>query len=166
MLQNFIVTAFRSFSRNKIYSIINILGLSLGIAVCLLIALFIQKELSYDRFFKNYDNICRIEFAYKQGDIEGQWAATTGDILPALQNRYPECSTAVKINQMHFPILLNYEDKKFVEHSVCYADSTFLDVFSFELLQGNKSTALVEPSSCSTDKVNCYKILWGHQCSR
>ena len=147
MLHNFIVTAFRSFSRNKIYSIINILGLSLGIAVCLLIALFIQKELSYDRYFDDYNNICRIEFAYKQGEIEGQWASTTGDILPALQNRYPECSNAVKINQMHFPIMLTYEEKKFVEHSVCYADSTFFDVFSLKLLQGDKNTALAEPST-------------------
>lgn len=140
MLKNFFKIAIRNFWRNKTFSAINILGLSIGMACALLILLWIQNEMSVDRFHEKGD---RIYLMYNRDkDAEGNrwaWPNTPKVLAPAMKSDYPEVEDAVRYNNITF--LLSVGEKKLNERGA-FVDSGFLEVFSFPLLQGNAQYAL------------------------
>jgi putative ABC transport system permease protein len=144
MLTNYIKIAFRNLWRNKLISGINILGLSVGIACCILIALYVFNETSYDRFHKNSDRIVRatMELSYNSNPIK--IAVTGTKALPEFKRVFPEVENGVRF----FPTsrTVKYEDKIFRENEFVYADSTLFDVFSFQLIKGDPKTALAAPN--------------------
>lgn len=151
MFRNYIKIAWRSFLRNKSFSAINILGLSIGIAVCFIISLFVQEELSYDRFNAKANEIYRIEF---KADINGG-KINESNVMPpvaqTLQKDYPEVKEVTRIRQLGQPhIWVN--EKQFDGSSLVYVDSNFFNVFTIPLLQGNASTALLQPHSLVISK--------------
>lgn len=145
MLRNNLITSFRFFLKYKVYSFINILGLAIGLATCILIFLFVQHELSYDKFHENSEQIYRIEPWYSGEGEESHWAATQGNIIPALNSRYPEIESSVKIYYSFMTAVIHHQENIFREKGIVFADSTFFDVFSFELLRGNEESALSGP---------------------
>lgn len=149
MLRNYIVVALRLLAKNKIFSLINILGLSVGIACCILITLYIQDELNYERGFPEYEKIFRINSTFIKEGITEVGPYTSPAIAMELANTLPEVETAVRVVEalgveQH---IVRYNDKSFFEKRAFLVDSTFLDVFSYKLLEGDAATALDAPST-------------------
>ncbi len=149
MLRNYFKTAIRNLKRQKIYSFINITGLSVGLACCILIALYIHFELSFDGFHERADNIYRIiEIETESG--KKQYSATVpAPLAPMLSEAFPEILRMVRIFHPSWieKWKISYEDKTYFDEGVFFADPEILDVFTFPLVQGHQGDALVEPNS-------------------
>jgi putative ABC transport system permease protein len=145
MVRNIIITTLRFFLRHKAYSFTNIFGLAVGLATCILIFLFVQDELSYDRFFTDSDRIYRLEPYFLGEGEESHWAASQGNLLPSVLDRYPEIESGVKFHKSFGASVLRNGDRIFREEGVIFADSAFFDVFSFRMLAGDPKTALSGP---------------------
>jgi len=136
MFRNYLKIAFRYLLRNKGYTTINILGLAIGIACCVLIMLFVRTEFSYDRFHSKSDRIYRL---WQQEKVEGQEFINTVTPLSAasvIQSTYPEVETTCRIYGSN-PII-RVGDNSFTDN-LRMVDSTFFDVFNFELAEGNRA---------------------------
>ncbi|HVU53854.1 MAG TPA: ABC transporter permease [Puia sp.] len=140
MFKNYLKIALRSIMRHKAYSIINISGLAIGMASSILILLWVQNELSYDRWHKHANQIYRITSA-----AEGFKTAVSCAGFPrAFQAAIPGIKNTVRLSDIR-SVLFTIGDKKFKENRTFYTDSTFLDVFSFPLVKGDPKTALMRP---------------------
>ncbi len=146
MLKNYLKTALRALQRNKVYSLINILGLSLGLASAMLIILYVKDEISYDRFHKQAGQIYRIGFKnFKPDGSLNFTAGATGYLQgPRFSAAIPEIKTFLRISSTQKDIRTGTEVKSQDFHLV---DTSFFSVFSFPLLSGNPKTALKEPHS-------------------
>ena len=134
--------------------LINIIGLSVGIACSLLILLFIRHELSFDKFNAKYDRIYRIILDGKMGETEIRGAYTPAPLAKTLVADFPEVETAIRMERWN-EVLFRIEDRKYVEKNVMLADSSFFDIFSMPLLRGNPGKALAEPYTRGPDGKNC-----------
>ncbi|MBZ5857079.1 ABC transporter permease [Flavihumibacter profundi] len=140
MLKNYLKTAFRNIIRHKAYSFINISGLAIGMACSILIFLWVENELSYDRFHANAGQVYRI--TCNAGDFK---AAVNPAGMPAgLKAEMPVIKNFVRLSHISTN-LFEADNRKFEEKRVFYADSTFLQIFSFPLISGNAKTALDRP---------------------
>ncbi len=145
MLRNYFITAFRNFLRSRVYSIINIAGLSLGLACAMLIILYVKDEVSYDRFHANANQIYRlfVEGTSPQGEVRRM--GITGDVQgPLFTSKIQEIKAFVRVSGGHADIKNGTEIST---SKLLIADSNFLTVFTFPLLSGNPKTALLEPNS-------------------
>lgn len=148
MILNLIRTSVRYLLKNRSYLFINLLGLVIGIITSLFIFLFVQDELSYDRFHKNHDNIYRVEPIIIEGGEEDCWAATQSAAYIYFRNRYPEIVTSTRLYDWFLPMIMDAGNNlKFSENQFFFADSTFFDIFSFRAVEGDLSTALKAPES-------------------
>ncbi|MFT3934992.1 MAG: ABC transporter permease [Chitinophagaceae bacterium] len=142
MFKNYLKIAFRNIVRHKAYAAINIAGLAIGMAASIFILLWVQNESSYDKFHKNANEIYRIT-----ADASGFKAAVNCAGMPAgLQQQMPVIKNYVRLSHRE-TILLENGIRKFEEKNVFYADSTFLQVFSFPLIKGDAATALQRPDA-------------------
>jgi putative ABC transport system permease protein len=136
MIQNYLKTALRNIKRAKMFSVLNILGLAVGMGSCFLIFLFVQHELSYDRFHKNYDQIYRVTVEW-QSQI-GQ--TTTAPVAPALLNDFPEVKDAVRVERLS--AIIRYQGESYVERKILLVDPSFFNIFTFPLIEGDPEKAL------------------------
>lgn len=144
MVKNYLKLAWRNLLKHKSHSVINIIGLAIGMSCFLLILFYVRDESSYDKFHKDYDQIYRItEVNYADGG-ESLLANTFSAIGPALKNDFPEFDAFVRLYFDDYSVS-NGPDKKFEEDGFAYADSTFWKVLDFKLLQGDEATALRDP---------------------
>jgi putative ABC transport system permease protein len=146
MFKNYLKVALRGLRKNKFSSVINILGLSIGLSSCLLIGLYIRHELSYDQFQQKGDRIARVIMEYKF-DGAGESKAgnfTSTKVGPRFRSVFPEVENTVRMQASNQPIL--YGNKFFNEQGIVYADQSFFDMFSFRWIGGNEKTALAEPN--------------------
>jgi len=144
MFKNYLKIAIRNIRKHKGYSFINIVGLAIGMACCILIILYIAHELSYDRFHENADRIYRMGIDAKMGGSPILAPLSNAPSPLVLKQDYPEVLDAVRIRPT-FPVLKNlvkYEDKQFYEEGVLYVDNSFFNVFTFPMIKGNPKTAL------------------------
>src|SRR6188508_1509626 len=143
MFKNYLKTAFRNLAKNKLYSGINIIGLTAGLAACLLIGIFINHELSYDKFNRNADRIVRVTMEYKNAETVNTTATTGTKVGPQFKRTFPSVEeyTRTFINQG----IIKYGEKVFDEQHILFADQPFFKIFSFNLLEGNAATALDAP---------------------
>ena len=149
MIKNYLTVAIRNISRNKTFSAINILGLAIGMACCILILLYVQDELSYDQHHEHADRIYRVAAAGKVAGTMRQFAITPFPMGPALVKAYPEVIQAVRFFQGTNPRRL-VEDQHghvFSEDGVLFTDPNVFEVFNFPLSQGDPKTAFLEPFS-------------------
>jgi putative ABC transport system permease protein len=144
MLKNYFLTAWRIMARQKGYTAINILGLSLGIAASILISIYIIDELSYDKFQKDGEYIYRVYMQGKLQDNEFLVAMSPAPMAQALKDEVPEVADAIRFGLFR-TMPLQYEDNTFTEERMMVADPNFFDFFTFDLLQGDPKTALVGP---------------------
>lgn len=145
MFYNYLKIAFRNLRRDIGFSIINILGLTLGLSVSLLIFLFVNNEITYDRYHKDADNIYRVNTSLKAGDFDMDIAATSPPLGPYLREHYPKVLSSVRFSTSD-DLILEYDDNKF-EEEIVYVDSTLFDVFTIDVINGNPEIALIEPFS-------------------
>ena len=145
MLRNYAKVAIRNLIKHKFYGIINVLGLAIGMTCCLLIFLYVQHELSYDSFHTKKDRIYRVVTDLKTPTETINEKATSAPMAFYMKTDFPEVEDMVRIDGAQF--LLQTEDKTFEEDKAMLTDSTFFNIFSFKLLQGNPETALKAPFS-------------------
>jgi len=145
MFKSYLTVAIRNILRHKVYSFINLTGLAVGMACCILILLWIQDELSYDRFHENADDIYRVIQDINFADHSTTWAVTQGPLGSSLKEDFPEIINTARIKSQDF-ITLTYKDKTFDE-TIVLADGSIFEMFSFPLLKGDPLTALTNPHS-------------------
>ena len=146
MLKNLITIAFRTIRKDKTYSAINILGLTIGITCSLFLLMYILDELSYDRYHKNADNIYRIVTTIKEPDNAFTWAVAQIPMADELRDNYPEVNNVVRFNGLG-KTLFKHNEKEFNETDFYQADSTVFEMFSYTFLAGDEKTALDYPFS-------------------
>ena len=157
MLRNIIKHSIRSFGRQKGYVFINIMGLSIGIACSLLIALYVFYELSYDKFNDKKDRIYRIILDGKIGGQELQGSYTASPIGPTMLQEFPEVEDYTRLN-VEGETIIKYEEKTFTENAYSQADSSFFKIFSIPLIKGNINTVLDGPYKVALSESTAKKI--------
>ncbi|MFC1583711.1 ABC transporter permease [Candidatus Neomarinimicrobiota bacterium] len=147
MFFSYIKIALRNIVRQKLYSGINILGLAIGVAACIIILLYVQDELSYDRWNTKADRIYRVTVKGAIGGNEFEMALSTAPLAATLVADYPEVEDAGRITYTGGYPVLRYGDKAFSEERWASADSNIFDIFDFEFVLGDPKTALNRPNS-------------------
>jgi len=147
MIKNLLVVALRNFKRDKGYSLINILGLTIGITFSLFLIFYIKDELSYDRYNKKADRIYRVNAFIKEKDKDTmKWVSTPFPAAPAIAKDYPEVEEAVRFVGNGRTMYKN-GDTRFYEEKVFYVDSNVFRVFTYPFIEGDERTALIRPNS-------------------
>ena len=145
MFKMYLKIAWRNLAKNKFYSAVNIGGLTIGIASCILIGLYIANELSYDRFHKNAGRLVRVTPEYTVNGVKNEVGQTASMPGPRLSAAFPEIESYVRILSFE-PHAVRFGDKNFVEPKFYYADSSFFSMFSFPLVEGSAVDALNAPN--------------------
>lgn len=145
LLWNYMKVALRKIRRHKVYSFINIFGLAVGMACCILIMLFVQDELSYDRFHEKSDRIYRITSHWEREGREFHYATTRNQMGPDLIQEIPEIKNAVRL-WMHRWFVVEHEGKRLTTDPT-FADPSLFEVFTFPLIRGSKEKALADPNN-------------------
>lgn len=162
MLQSYLKGAFRNLIKQKGFSLLNLGGLTIGIAACMLILLYVSFEMSYDQFHEKGDRIHRLRLDESR-DSENSIGRVKiyGFIAPDLTEKFPEVESAARLINMH-GIMGNFVmgrgDISFSVEKMYYADPELLTIFSFDMLEGNPETALVEPNSAVMTKSTARKF--------
>lgn len=148
MIRNFIVVALRNMRRNKVFSFINIAGLSVGVACCLILILYVQDDLRYDRHQRDGDRIYRITTGFNFEDFKPV-PRTSPPIAWGIKDEVPEFETVARLVSPPgvSQNLIRYEDKQFYEPNGLVADATLFDVLTYEFIEGNPKKALTEANS-------------------
>ena len=166
MIRNYLTVAYRNLVRNKIYSLINIFGLAIGIAACFFIFQYVHFESSYDRFNKNVDHLYRIPISYS-GSLSNVPVTATNHpaVAPAMKKDFPEVQDFARV--VHTSLFLNAstltyrhekdEEKTFNEESIFLADASFFNLFSYPLVAGDRKTCLLEANSMVISASHAHK---------
>ncbi|WP_153800070.1 ABC transporter permease [Foetidibacter luteolus] len=157
MLKNYFKIAYRSFLKNKAFSLINILGLSIGISVCFIIMLFVQDELSFDRFNTKADRTYRIVFNASINGGKINEANVMPPVAQALMNDYPEVEEATRLHVDGRPKVA-YKDKSFKDAELAFVDANFFNVFTLPFIKGDAKTALLQPDAVVITKEQVHKF--------
>ena len=146
MLKNYFTIAIRNILKRKLFAAINILGMTVGITACLLIALYVIDEFSYDRFHSNADRIYQVGLHKKFGTLDVRSVSTCPPLADAMISEIPEVETVLRLRIGGKPVI-RYGEKVLTEDNAFFTESNFFDFFSFRLISGNVKTALKEPNS-------------------
>ena len=146
MLKSYLKVALRNLSRTKVFSLINITGLAIGMAGTLMILMYVTNELSYENFHKNRKQIYRVSVEFGEKDNTMRFAAVMPALAPALVEEVPEVINAVRFERDEHA-LLEYEERKFNEQNFFFADPSVFEIFSFSMIKGSRQTALNDPFS-------------------
>jgi ABC-type antimicrobial peptide transport system permease subunit len=144
MFENYIKIAFRNVLRHKGFTLINVTGLSVGMALCILILLWINDELNYDRFHENADSIYRVLATDIDEIRETYSAGSPSPVGPALVENFPEINSFTRVQSGWSGWHFNYNEKTFISERLACADPSFFQIFKFKFLKGNPETALEE----------------------
>jgi putative ABC transport system permease protein len=158
MIQNYIKIAWRNLLHNKVLSVINLLGLSIGIAAVIMIAVYINFELGFDNFHRNESNLYRVGIDFWQdGKLLAQGETFISSFGPDARNELPEINSFVRIST-ESEAYVSFDDITIKVTDIRYADSAFFKVFSFELLKGNPKTVLTTPYSIVLTQTTANKL--------
>lgn len=148
MFKNYVITAFRNLLRERVYSIINIVGLSMGLAACMVLFVWVQYHVSFDQFHEKADRIYRpIVHSETSGSNVTDHCGSPGIVTDLMLNEFPEIETRVRLFRPQESTKLRNGEQISVQRNVFYTDPTFFDIFSFPMKYGNAGQALSEPSS-------------------
>jgi putative ABC transport system permease protein len=151
MLKNLFLIAIRNFKKDIGYSLLNILGLTIGITFSLFLIFYIRDELNYDRYNKNADRIYRIISYIQEKDKNTNWAITQFPMEPTLKKDFPEVEEAVRFGGRE-RTLFKQGNNNYYETKIFYTDSNVFKVFTANFLEGNPVNALNEPNSIVISK--------------
>ena len=156
MLSKFFLAFFRNFRKDLVYSLINLFGFTIGIASFLLIILFLNHELSYDRYHENSENIYRLGIKAMIGDTKINQTYSSSRNFREMSSLFPEIENGTKfINWNNGTV--KYEEKAFSERGIRFADSTLFDVFTIPLIYGTRETALNRPNTVAISESYWHK---------
>jgi putative ABC transport system permease protein len=145
MIKNYLKITLANLMRNKFYSLINIVGLAIGITACILIMLYVQSELSYDRFHEKADRIYRVNLYGVLNDDEVNSSVTCPPLAKTMQNEIPEVEEALRLTFIE-PVI-RYNNDVYNEKKWCYTDANFFKIFSATFISGNPEDALSLPNT-------------------
>ena len=158
MIRNYFKIAWRNILKHKAYSAINIIGLAIGIAACLLILQYVAFELSYENFQDKKDRIYRVQQdRYDKGKLSTQWAAGAYAVGNSFKEAIPEIEDYVKVVQRG-QVTTEVNNQPLKIEKMFYASSSFFNIFTFPLIAGDKNTALKEPFSAALSETTARKI--------
>ena len=158
MIKNYFKTAWRNLWKNKAFSLINILGLSLGMAACLLILQYVNFELSYDHFNKNAANLYRVvNDRYQNNKLIQHGTITYSAVGKAMKTDFPEIVDNTRILPFGQQVLI-YKEKKIPKEQAVFVDNSFLSMFSFPVIAGDTKNALTEPNTVVISETTARKI--------
>lgn len=143
MLKHYFRVALRHLRRQQVITVINILGLAIGMACCMLIVLFVRNEYGFDNFHPNGNNIYRVTNSFTKAGETNYGSNTQWPVAPYLKNEISDIKASVRIMNMG-TALYTFQDKQYVD-PVAYADAGFFTLFNFPLVKGNAATALQDP---------------------
>ena len=161
MLKNYLLSAIRNIAKNKFYSALNIIGLTIGLVTFILIFLYVRDEITYDRHHTNYERIFRIESSFRIGTKYDNFAVVPFPMAPALQLEFPEVENVVRFAGED-NLLVRIDDKEYYENRFYYTDSTVFDVFNHPLLAGSLDRCLAEPNTIVLTNSSAKKY-FGHE---
>ena len=147
MFKNYLIIALRNIKKSKGFAFINIAGLAIGLAVFTLIGLYIQFELSYDRFHENIDRMYRVEQILDHGTYKEPSAGCPTPLSQVLVADFPEIEEVTRIIRSNSSLFKTEKDTTLRVRNIFFADSSFFDIFTFPLIEGNKEAALAGPHS-------------------
>jgi putative ABC transport system permease protein len=145
MLTNLLKTAVRHILKHSGYSILNIIGLTIGIASALFLIIYVSDEVSYDRYHEKANRIYRVSTKITEPDDQFTWIVAQIPFGPQAVQDYPEVQSFVRFLNMP-RALYKYEDKEFNEENFYYVDSTLFDIFTYKVIKGDVKSALLEPN--------------------
>ncbi len=146
MFKNYLISAFRNFVRNKFYTILNILGLSIGMATFIFILFYVNDESGYDKHHVNHPRIYRIDSEYSISNKVDRFAIAPIPMGPAMKLEFPEVEKFVRFANAG-NVLIKHDNKEYYEERFYFTDSTIFDVFTHEFVLGSHENALVEPKT-------------------
>ncbi len=151
MIRNYIKMAFRNMMKQRTFSLINLFGLAVGMACCILILLYVQDEQSYDKYHDNHEDIYRITTEGQIGGANRHFAIGSGAMAPVFKEEIPEIVQYSRVFNLQIlqqgRTLISYQDKNFEEEGILFVDSTFFKIFKHEFLRGDPATALNRPNT-------------------
>jgi len=174
MILNYLKIALRNIRRHKIYSFINIMGLAIGMACCILVFLHVRHELSYDRYHRDEDRIFRIAQNIRKDAAELDTARVAAPLIPAIRESFPEVESAARFQLATWDSLVEREETKYYEDWVMIAENDIFDVFTIPFIRGNPEKALDRPRTVvitekiarkyfgQDDPVGQTLVLWGN----
>lgn len=146
MLQNYFKVALRTILKSKFYSALNIAGLAIGFAACLMIGIYIYDEVSYDKFHHDHQNLYMVALHGRIGEQELHTSNSSPPVSSAMVSNIPGVEESIRISDRS-GIVVKFEDKAFTEKYVLRADSNFFEFFDFKLVDGDPVKALREPNT-------------------
>jgi putative ABC transport system permease protein len=150
MFRNYLTIALRNIRKHKGFSLINIAGLAIGIASCLLILIFVQSELSYDRFHEKAERVYRVGFTFHVGTNQFDAALGPCPLAAAMIDEFPEVEKAARIfarQSRGGDVFVRYGEKRYKENKFLWADPELLDILTIPFIEGNPEKALSQPNS-------------------
>ena len=151
MLKNYLKIAYRNLKKGGLYSFINIIGLSIGLASVLFIYSFVKQEVSYDKFHEDSERIYRVGYEISMGTGTKIIASSPHRLANELETDFPELEKVIHFSRVYGGEV-TYEGKKLREEQLAFVDSSFLELFNFPLIQGNPKTALAQPNQVVISK--------------
>ena len=155
MFRNHLKVACRNFVRHKLYSFINVFGLAIGLSICMIITLWVLREMSYDRFHEKTDRIYRIERELFRDNLYSRWPITGGRYKQALIDDFPEIENASRFWRREFAIK-DFKDDTHRQEMFAVDNSVF-DIFDFHLEEGDEQNALSDPMTVVLTRKNAVK---------
>lgn len=147
MISNYFKIAWRNLLKNRFYSLINCTGLTVGLGVGILILLWVQDEIGYDKFHKQADNIYKLENRVGTGSSQQIWQSTVAPIATFAKRELPEVQETVRLTYNSVYTLFKYRDKIFSEDNTVFTDPSLFSVFDFNLIKGNPSKPFTDNHS-------------------
>lgn len=147
MFKNYFHTAWRNLVKSKLYTVINIAGLAIGLAVGILVLLWVQDEWSYDGFHRDAGNIYKINSHIGSGSSAQVWSGSPAPLAVFCKQSIPEVKNTVRVLPNWSELLLSYRDKKFLESEGAFVDPSFFSIFDFKLLQGHAEKPFTDDNS-------------------
>lgn len=151
MIKNLLLIAIRNFQKDKWYSLLNVLGLTIGITFSLFLIFYVKDELDYDRYHEKADRICRIVTYAQEPDKKTNLTITQFPLGPTIKRDFPEVEESARMMNRE-RTLFKVGDKAFYETKIYYADSTIFNVFSYKIIEGDPATALNQVNSIVISK--------------
>jgi putative ABC transport system permease protein len=156
MLKNYFKIGFRSLVKNKAFYFVNIFGLSIGLACCMLIGAYVYSELTYDTYPEHAKDIYRVELHLLENGSRADYSSVDFGVGPGISSTYPEVVSFTRLSKWFQPYL-HYKETILKEKNLAVVDSNFLQFFSLPLVSGNGSTALTQPNSIVITKAFAQK---------
>ncbi len=158
MFKNYLKVAFRGLNKNRIYALINILGLALGLTVTILVFMFVKDEMSYEKHWSGYDRVYRTGIKANMMGQKMDAPVSPSPMANAFRTEFTDVETATRINPVNQEIMMRHEQTKvYIQHGV-YADSTFFKVFDYEFVHGDPETALNEENALVLTEESAKKL--------